>query len=80
MAKHASAKRPRETWKDWCAPDKRGLYVTRGELLFWIDRVETYRKDAKWYRALWRWACALPGRVLDDINRRRGFEATGSEP
>lgn len=58
MATKASAKPRAETPKEWAAAANRDKYVTRGELLFWIDRLEDYRaeraKEERWYRVLWR--------------------------
>lgn len=69
MSGKASSKRPSETWREWCAPENRVKYVTRGELIVWIDRVvgDLREEMAPWYVKLWRRATTRKPKPKPDI-------------
>lgn len=42
--------KPKETFHEWCAEHKRGIPVTRGDFLAWMDKIEQERglSDLLW--------------------------------
>ncbi len=49
-ARRVVPRRKPESLDEWADMAKRGLPVTRGELLWWLDQVI----PVPWYRKLWR--------------------------